>query len=192
MKYSIIDIFCRPKIEEAVEKTHDCLVFKKIKTLREFMAMPVKWEDSQTHLIPDIVKVMEGENPIFAGKGFNLDMPAIGYLELRSNFLKLPEVAEIADVTRPSMKKIVDASLLAKKPMELYPFKTFIMTLGLEDEYYGLLPNTSHCEVATKRLFGENFKNNPYGHTLFCRDIAFEIKRTPMYVNTALWLLGQE
>jgi len=74
--------------------------------------------------------------------------------------------------------------------MQAFSFKVFVLYLAEEDNYKGMLPYTEPVHRACELLFNTSFKDNQYRHTLFCMDLAKELNASPMYVNTALWVLG--
>ena len=192
---SLKSIFLNPKMKEEVARIHNAV--RGGKTLREDFARNTKTFQAN----PKIVAEMRKADPQFNSldKVDRVDLISINVFVGRHGIMSEPAVSKILDVPNPDIREVEEASMHAKNASQALAFKTFVLGLDREcelgqklheDNYYGMQAYTSPVHDATVVLFGESFKGNQYRHTVFCIELAKELKVSPMYVNTVLWVLG--
>ena len=72
-----------------------------------------------------------------------------------------------------------------------YAIKCYLLanrTIKEIDEYKGLQPLTRPVQDAVKTLFG--ISESQYRHTIRCNLLSAEARKSPTFINTALWNMG--
>lgn len=75
-------------------------------------------------------------------------------------------------------------------PSIVYAIKMYLLANFSEEDledYWGILPMTGPVHKVLYRFF--DLDGSQYDQTIFCHVLAQECDVTPMYINTALWLL---
>lgn len=187
---SLSQIFLNNSIQEEVTNVHNS--FKKdypkdVKTFREAMSVTL---DNKYY--PDVKDLLSAGIGKFNKLKLPLNIKDISVLESRIKIFPLLKNYLDKKVSDASVFELEDASLIALKPSQAFAFKALVLYLNKENHYQGMLPYTTAVDKATNHLFYQSFKNNQFRHTLFCRDLALELNVSAMYINTALWIMGQE
>lgn len=213
--YSIKQIFTNPKIEQEVKEIHDYLESLQMGTLFEFFIMGMSWSREKCqHIFKDrtveVAKIksymLNGLSGDFKQFGIYTMPECSGYMWRRSDFIhslykeygqnKFDKIFNTGTVVNPlavTMAEIREISIRAiAYPSLVLPIKLFLIKHKMTEDYDGIQAYTTPVDRATQFLFNINFNGDQFRHTVFCREIAQEIGRSPTFINTVLWKIGQK
>ena len=182
------NLFLHKGLEDEVSEIHAQLLDQESTTLRYHLARP---RSTDGHNIPAIMQEMEKGGSVASFQKFGLPLVDIRVLEARTKFIDVLEhdgYASLLDEEKASVSDIEEISLYVVPPMVTFAFKTWVIANSKIASYRGILPFTKPVAKATTVLF----KRSPtyYQHTVHCIELAAQSGKSPMYINTALWVLG--
>lgn len=192
-------IFLRKSFKQQVEEIHEAIVANKKEdlTLIESLLQPVSRivAFTDTEIKAGINLLQQSTKPTFKSLG-TYNMTEIGNLESRWEFVQ----AMMAD---PKMQKVLNnptvksydlntATEYSKAPNVLLAIKYFYLIKRLDPhKFYGSHAITSPVDLACEVLFGKkSLKSNLGEATRLHTNLAKELNKDELYVNTALWLIG--
>lgn len=204
---NLSDVFLRSQIEKSVKDLHDDLRNKMLEladrvaalggpaelTLETCLAMPAS--DPDPSLAPRVYQTllqMRSDSPVLK-QGW--DLPEMSVLKKRLVALDDERVQSILKNPRPKIEDLEEASHGAHSASGVLAFKYFMIARELdESSYYGAQANTSPVRKATKLLFGTDCggSSNVWRHTAMCIRLADQLDKSPTYVNSALFVIGQK
>lgn len=195
-------IFANPRIEKEVNDIIKYIKSFTAGTLLDCMLIGPSWSKerveklmSDTKLLNEIKDHIKNGTflPGYTFKNFGpfdvLDCNRL-YYSMSAIHNHDPKLFESMDKLKTTRRFIKTISYLCLNPSFQYSIKIYLHVHDKEDRYDGFLPYTSPVNKATQFLFGRNFIGDPMGHTDMCKRIGAEIGKSPMYVNTAFYVLG--
>ena len=199
MPYSI---FTNPTISKKVKYVHTSIAEHKISHLLDSLAIPMGW-DADKSMRLDLIPVIELLETYTKDNGKDKKFNQFGpytLIDCAYMWRRAELVCDIQkdydlrkDLTFKKLEKISLNPLCVTYPSVAAGIKFLLLQEGYSHElerYYGIQPATAPVRRACLKLFGQNFNGDQYGHTLLCNKIAYQIDRSPTYVNTVLWILG--
>jgi len=100
---------------------------------------------------------------------------------------------ETKDVVSLSNLENLSLRGISQPATVVLPIKMYIIANYKKEhhhDYFGILPNSGPTKSAIKHLFGKGISTQ-YRQTLLCQSLARDTGKSPLFINTALWLLGQ-